>query len=57
MWVLVAPDGTTYIITKDPATGTSTVSHSTINVIVAAASVAVGGGLVGIAISGAGAVA
>ncbi|MFL5755287.1 MAG: hypothetical protein ACJ77N_03225, partial [Chloroflexota bacterium] len=57
MWVLVAPDGTTYIISKDPVTGALSVSHSTINVIVAAASVAVGGGLVGIAISGAGAFA
>ena len=57
MWVLVAPDGTTYIIAKLPVTGALNVSYSTINVIVAAASVAVGGGLVGIAISGAGAVA
>jgi hypothetical protein len=40
-----AADGATYVIAKD-STGALKVSHSTINVISAAASVAVGGGLV-----------
>ena len=54
-WVLVAPNGDTYLLTKDG--DTLTVSRSTINAISAAASLAAGfGGSTGAAISGAGAV-
>ena len=56
-WVLVAPDGATYVLSYDSDSGKVKVSRSTINVIAAAASVAVGGGLVGVGVAGAGAVA
>ena len=56
-WVLVAPDGATYVLTYDAVGNVVKVSHSTINVVAAAASVALSGGLVGVGVSGAGAVA
>ncbi len=56
-WVLVAPDGAAFILTYDQATSQIKVSKSSINAVAAAVSVALGIGFVGIAISGAGAVA
>ena len=56
-WVLAAPDGAAYVLTYDAATGKLKVSRSTINVVAAAASVAIGGGLVGVGVAGAGSVA
>ena len=54
-WTLLAPDGTTYILTK--AGSSLSVSRSMVNVVTAAASLAAGfGGAAGIAVSGAGAV-
>ena len=51
------PNGETYVISRDPVTGVYAVSHSSINVIAAAASIAAGLGGAGIAFSGAAAVA
>ena len=56
-WTLVAPDGVTYALELTEA-GTVSVNRNSINAISVAASVAVGvGGEVGVAVSGAGAVA
>ncbi len=59
-WLLLAPDGQTYVlelITKD-GTNLISVSHTTISAVSAAASLAIGiGGSGGVAVSGAGAVA
>ncbi len=57
-WSLTSGDGTTYILSFDSVNNVIHVSRSTINVVSAAASVALTfGGEVGIAFSGAGAVA
>jgi len=57
-WAVVAPDGRTYVLELDEATGDIGVSRSTINSVSIAASVAIGVGIggVGIAVAGAGAV-
>lgn len=57
-WTLTAPDGKTYVLELDETGTTLRVSRSTINAVSAAASLAAGiGGSLGIAVSGAGAVA
>ena len=57
-WVLMAPDGKTYVLELNEAGDKISVSRDTINAVSAAASLAVGvGGTAGIAVSGAGAVA
>ncbi|TVS11137.1 MAG: hypothetical protein EA424_24230, partial [Planctomycetaceae bacterium] len=57
-WVLVAPDGATFLLVLSDDGGKVSVSRSSINAISAAASLAVGlGGTTGLAVSGAGAVA
>ena len=56
-WVLAAPDGATFVLTYDADNDKVKVSRATISVVAFAASVAVGGGLVGVGIAGAGAVA
>ncbi|MGH3580599.1 MAG: hypothetical protein ACRDUB_03375, partial [Mycobacterium sp.] len=60
-WVVIAPDGTTYLLERTSADGaplTLSVGKNTISAVSAAASVAVGiGGTAGVAVAGAGAVA
>ena len=55
-WQLVGPDGETFLLVRN-ADGSIGVSKNTINAVSAAASLAAGFGKVGVAVSGAGAVA
>ena len=57
-WVVLAPDGSSFILEKDASTGEFTVTAATINAVSAAGSLAlgIGGRGVGIAVAGAGAV-